>query len=191
MPLISIHDPHPTVLKGKRNVADRKAFVTSVTFVDCLDDALLAQVAADTAEESAEIAERVAWGIWRAGMHYDGRPVVPWDSASFEVPRVFPHASKSDHRPWCRRVVIPDALVWVHGGPAPWQTPKYLAACADLGLVQGPSRWNHRSQYLSSRHMPENVTVQDALGEIGDAPLSKRMKIRPVAVLKAIAEVAK
>jgi hypothetical protein len=190
VPLISIHDAAPVALRGRRNVADRRAWVSAITFVDCLNDALLAHVAADTPEQSTELAERVAWGVWRAGMHYDGQQMIPWDAASYEPPVLWPHPAKSELRPWSRRVVLPPAMLWVYGGPLAWQTPKYLAACADLGLMNGPARWDHRSQYLSQRSLPRDVTVSDALGEIGDAPLSKRMKIRPTAIIKAIAEEA-
>lgn len=160
MPLISIYDAAPVVLRGKAHRADRKGHLTSVVYIENLDHRVLAQVFAVKEQESVELAERVGWGMWRAGLHYDGKPIAPWDPAHFTLPSVHPPPRATDLA-WCRQTALPEAWIFVYGelqeGTPRWGSPRYFAACADMGLVSGPERWDHRSQYSTLRRAPTHV----------------------------------
>lgn len=192
MPLVSVYDPAPVTIAGKANRMPRKGWSCSVVFVSDLSDRLVAQVFSPSKSDAVELAERVGWGVWRAGMHYEGQALLPWDGAPYAPPSVHPYASEPGH--WARAVVEPMAWIFVHGrleetGPQ-WGRASYFAACADLGLVSGPARWDHRAQYCSIRRAPtaDGWTVDDAVSEMGEPHVVKRRRgVHPVAVLHALA----
>lgn len=193
--LLSVHDPAPVVAKGLRNRADLKGFASSVTFVSELQHRLTALVFSQHAETSNELAERCAWGLWQAGMHYDRTPMLPWDGAPYVLPRVYPYADEGSVV-WSRHVVSPDAWIYVVGrdkGPKHQSAP-YLAAAVDLGFVSGPARWDHRSQYTSMRRAPagDGWKVGDVVEEcdVETGTKQKRVKpsLHPARVLEALAD---
>lgn len=190
MPLLSVLDPHPVSLYGRANVSRQAAHACSVTYVNGLSDTLVALVAAVRAEEAVELAERVAWGLWRAGANHDGSALLPWAGVPYEVPRVPPHQAPAES--WSRRIESPRAWLWTFPGPEKWQSCAYHAAAADLGLVSGPARWDHRAQYTSARRVPtaDGWSLGDSVAELGDSP-RKRPVVHPVAVLRALATEAR
>jgi hypothetical protein len=194
--LLSVHDPAPVVAKGLRNRADLKGFASSVTFVSELQHRLVALVLSPRAETANELAERCAWGVWQAGMHYDRDPMLPWDGVPYAVPRVYPHADEGS-LVWSRPVVSPDAWLFVFGKPngAKHQSARYLAAAVDFGFISGPARWDHRSQYTSSRRAPvgDGWKVGDVVEEcdLETGTKQKRVKpsLHPARVLAALADI--
>ena len=190
MPLISIYDPAPVTLRGKAHRADRKGFLTSVVYVETLSHRVLAQVFSVYEAESVEIAERVGWGMWRAGLHYDGQPIAPWDPANFSLPKVHP-APNPDDFAWSRQTASPETVIFVYGslqqGRERWGSVRYSAACADLGLVSGPARWDHRTQFSTARRVPtdegwETADLVEELSTEADAKKAKRTKAPASAV---------
>ena len=195
--LVSIHDPAPCRLVARTNREPRRAFASSVTLVRELSHRLLALVAAPTPEISNEMAERVAWGLWQAGMHFDRTPLLPWDGVPYDPPKLYPHPEPGS-TVWSRPTVEPQSWIYVFGGGD--KGPSYLtaiklAAACDYGMVSGPARWDHRSQYTSARRAPvgDGWTVGDVVDELDAETGSKRKRVRPAlrpaAVFAAIAAV--
>ena len=190
MPLISIYDPAPVKLRGKAHRADREGFLTSVVYVENLDHRVLAQVFSVYEPESVEIAERVGWGMWRAGLHYDGEPIAPWDAAHYSLPAVHPAPNPTDLA-WSRQTASPETVMFVYGrlheGRQRWGSVRYAAACADLGLVSGPSRWDHRTQFSTARRVPthdgwETADLVEEMSTGTDSTKPKRAKAPTSAV---------
>lgn len=194
MPLISILDPYPTALVGRANQPRLRVHAVTVTYVRELEDHALAVVAAPSLVDATWLAERVAWGLYRAGTSSQ-EPLLPWDGVPYRAPAVPPHAELGST--WARRIESPRAFLWVTEGPEKWQTLRALAGAADLGLVSGPARWDHRTQYSTARRTPreDGWTTEEALGELAAGEtVSKRLKRRgvsPVSVLRAIASEAR
>lgn len=195
MPLISILDPHPCSLVGRANQPRLRVHAVTITYVRELEDHALAIVAAPSVADATWLAERVAWGIWRAGTSPQ-EPLLPWDGVGYRAPVVPPH--RDIGAAWARRIESPRAFLWVFEGPEPYQGQRSIAGAADLGLVAGPARWDHRSQYSSVRRVPRDdgwSTTEELVGELAEGePLQRRIRrrgVNPVAVIQAIASEAR
>lgn len=191
MPLVSILDPMPVSLEGRSNQPRLRAHAVTITFVRELEDHALAIVASPDLASATELAERVAWGIWRAGTSPQ-EPLLPWDGVAYKRPSVPPHRELKSS--WSRRIESPRAFLWVFDGPEPFHTRRALAGAADLGLVSGPARWDHRSQYTTLRRTPRADGwggTEELVGELTEGePLARRIRrrgVNAVAVLRAIA----
>lgn len=182
MPLISIYDPHPCRLRARSNRSDFRGFVASVVYVDRLHSRLAAQIVTKNPNDSQYLAERVGWGMWRAGREFEGAALVPWDGVPYEPAEVPPLPAVGEVA-WSRSIVDPFGVVFAFGrpdetGPRMGRV-SYSAARVDLGLVQGPQRWDHRSQYTTSRRVPVGLDwkIADFLDELEEGlSASKRRK---------------
>jgi len=186
MGLISIYDAHPCRLRARSNRADFRGHVASVVFVDRLESRLVAQIVTLAASDAQYLAERVGWGFWRAGREYDGAALVPWDGVPYEAAAV-PPVPKADDASWSRSIVEPFGALFVFGRPHEtgprFGRVSYAAACADLGLVQGPQRWDHRVQYTTTRRQPAGLDwkIADFLDELEDGKARLRRRKPDVA----------
>jgi hypothetical protein len=171
---------------------DVRGFVAAVVYHVELDSLLLAQSFALTPQHATEIAERVAWGFWRNGLNGTEHPRYEWQQADQGAMFVHPYAPKGAGV-LARATEGPDGVVFVVGHHRKGMGAlQYGAACADLGLITGPARWDHRSQYTTLRRVPtgDGWSSLDAIDEAGALPQMKQRRKgpAPVAVLRALAD---
>lgn len=180
MPLVSVYDPAPhRPMTGP--LRDVRGFVSAVVYLNELDTLLLAQSFALTKEHATMLAERVAWGFWRAGHSSEQEPVYQWQDAEQSAMFVHPYAPKGA-RVLARATEEPDGVIFVVGSDKPKIGGLvYGSACADLGLVTGPARWDHRTQYSTLRRFAtgRGWTTADAIDEAGVLPAMKQRRRGP------------
>lgn len=190
MPLVSVYDPAPHrpetgPLRGVRG------YVASVVYLHDLDSLLLAQGFALSEVDATMLAERVAWGFWRAGFHPPEK-AYRWQEATNEAMRVHPYAPRG-LATMARATEAPDGVVFVVGSEkAGVGGLEHGMACADLGMIMGPARWDHRSQYSTVRRVAtgQGWSTVDAIDEQGALPAMRQRRKGPpvVEVLRTLSE---
>lgn len=181
MPLVSVYDPAPIRLGG---------FVASVVYVEELSSHLLAQAFSPTEVGATELAERMAWGIWRTGRAEPGLSPFSWEPTARAF-AVYPFAPTNADI-LTRRSNDPIGVLCVVGHPThEFLSVARLSMAADSGLIGGPARWDHRNQYTTVRRVPTKTgwSTRDAIDEAGEMPRMRQRASgpRPVDVLATIA----